>query len=60
VSIVITDRFAEQLRIELEKELAERQERLIRDCKERDAGYIQGIRRVLEIMEVEIRKLNER
>ena len=60
MSIVVSDRFAEEVRGALEQLIAERNKRLVRETTERNAGFIQGVEAALEVVGEAYRKLNER
>jgi hypothetical protein len=60
VSVIISDRFADQLRETLAKLVEERKERLVRTTTERDAGYIQGLMAALDVVNETYRSINNR
>lgn len=60
MSVIVSDRFAEEVRAALEQMVEERKERLVRETTERNAGFIQGLNAALDLVSEAYRKLNER
>jgi len=60
VSVIISDRFADEVRAALAQLIEERKERLVRETTERNAGFVQGVSAALEVMNETYRKINER
>lgn len=58
--MIISDRFADELRAELARLIQERKEILVKQTTERRAGQIEGLIEALEVANATIRKLNEK